>query len=173
MIGGAHLWAIGYDDMDRAEQVRAEVTRLAEKHSFILLDTAVAIRYPDGTITLNGEPVVSIPCFRVHGWAGFLAGLALGAPPLTGSVAGALAGAAHGTVADEGIGDDFIREVQALMKPGTSTLFILDQDADMPAILNDIRGLGGTVLRTNVDVKHARLIEFTLGAREEKNEGRT
>ena len=173
MIGGAHLWAIGYDDMDRAEQVRAEATRLGEKHRLILLDTAVAIRYPDGMITLNGEPVVSIPYFRGHSFAGFLTGLALGAPPLTGSVAGALAGAGHRTVADVGIGDDFVREVQALMKPGTSTLFILDQDADMPALLNDIRGLGGTVLSTNVDVKRARLIQSTLAGGDDKNEGCT
>jgi uncharacterized membrane protein len=48
------------------------------------------------------------------------------------------------------------------MKPGTSALFVLDQEGDMPAILQGIRGLGGTVLRTNVDVKRAKLIQSTL-----------
>jgi uncharacterized membrane protein len=56
-----HLWAIGFDDMGRAAQVRAEIARLGERHCLILLDTAVVVRYPDGCVTLNGEPFVSPP----------------------------------------------------------------------------------------------------------------
>ena len=148
--------------MGRAEQVRHEIIKLSDKQCLILLDTAVAIRYPDGIVTLNGEPFVSIPYSRGHTFASFLAGLALGAPPLTGSAAGVLTRAAGGTAAEVGIAEDFIEEVQALMKPGTSALFVLDQEGDMPAILQGIRGLGGTVLRTNVDVKRAKLIQSTL-----------
>jgi uncharacterized membrane protein len=172
MIKGAHLWAVAYDDMERAEQVRAEITRLGEKHYLILRDAAVAVRYPDGIVTLNGEPFMSIPHFRGHTFAGLLAGLALGAPPLTASAVGALASAADGPTDDAGIGGDFIREVQALMKPATSALFILDQVGDVPAILQGIRGLGGTVLRTNVDVERARLIQSTLAAAEHQREDR-
>jgi uncharacterized membrane protein len=172
MMEGGHLWAIGYETMERAEQVRAEITRLAEKHSLILLDTAVAIRYPDGIVTLNGEPFLSIPRSRGHSFASFLAGLALGAPPLTGSAAGVLARAAGGTAAEAGIGEAFVHEVQALMKPGTSALFVLDHAGDMPGILRGIRGLGGTVLRTNVDVQRAKLIQATLAAVENQVEDR-
>ena len=50
------------------------------------------------------------------------------------------------------------------MKPGTSALFVLDRDRDMEVILHAIRGLGGTVLKTNVDVKRAELIQSTLAA---------
>ena len=50
------------------------------------------------------------------------------------------------------------------MKPGTSTLFILDQEGDMDAILQGIKGLGGTVLKTNVDLERAKLIQSTLAA---------
>jgi uncharacterized membrane protein len=57
----SHLWAVGYDDMGRAEQVRAAITRLGERHCLLLLDTAVAVRYPDGSVTLNGEPFVPPP----------------------------------------------------------------------------------------------------------------
>jgi uncharacterized membrane protein len=172
MIEGGHLWAIGYDDLERAEQVRAEITRLGEEHCLILLDTAVAVRYPDGSVTLNGEPFVCVPNFRGHTFASFLAGLALGAPPLTGPAVGALVRAAGGTAADVGIDDDFVNEVQALMKPGTSGLFVLDQEGDMDAILQGIRGLGGTVLMTNVDVKRAKLIQSTLAAADNRAEDR-
>ena len=152
-----HLWAIGYDDMGRAEQVRAEITRLSERHCLILLDTAVAVRYPDGCVTLNGEPFVAAINIRGRTFASFLAGLALGAPPLTGAAVGAWLG---GT----GIDEDFVSEVEGLMKPGTSALFVLDQEGDMDAILQGIRGLGGTVLKTNVDLKRATLIRSTLAA---------
>ena len=96
MTKAGHLWAIGYDDMGRAEQVRHEILKLGNKPCLILLDTAVAVRYPDGCVTLNGEPFVSVPYFRGHSFASFLAGLALGAPPLTGPAAGALVRAVGG-----------------------------------------------------------------------------
>ena len=66
------------------------------------------------------------------------------------------------------------REVQGLMKPGTSVLFVLDSEGDMDVILHAIRGLGGTVLKTNVDVERVRLIQATLAAslaRAGKSEG--
>jgi uncharacterized membrane protein len=88
----------------------------------------------------------------------------LGAPPLTGAAAGALVRAAGGTAAEVGIDDVFVSEVQALMKPGTSALFVLDHEGDMPSILHGIQGLGGTVLRTNVDLERAKLIQSTLAA---------
>ena len=50
------------------------------------------------------------------------------------------------------------------MKPGTSALFVLDDEGDMEMILYKIRGLGGTVLKTNVDVERAKLIQSTLAA---------
>ena len=50
------------------------------------------------------------------------------------------------------------------MKPGTSALFVLDDEGDMDVILHAIQGLGGTVLRTNVDLQRAQLIQSTLAA---------
>jgi uncharacterized membrane protein len=50
------------------------------------------------------------------------------------------------------------------MNPGTSAIFLLDSEGDMDQILHAIRGLGGTVLKTNVDVERARLIQSTLSA---------
>jgi uncharacterized membrane protein len=54
--------------------------------------------------------------------------------------------------------------VKELMKPGTSAIFVLDDEGDMDVILRKIRGLGGTVLKTNVDLERAQLIQSTLAA---------
>jgi uncharacterized membrane protein len=87
------------------------------------------------------------------------------AAPLTGATIGALLGSAGTAAATHvGIREDFIRDVEALMRPGTSALFVLDEAGDMEVILQAIRGLGGTVLRTNVDLERTRLIQSTLAA---------
>jgi uncharacterized membrane protein len=172
MTQGGHLWAVGYADVGRAERVRQEIIRLGATRCLTVLDTAVAVRHPDGTVTLDGEPLVAPTPFGGRTLAGLLAALALGAPPLTGAAAGALARGAGGVATEVGIDDEFIREVGALMGPGTSALFVLDVESDMGAILQGIRGLGGAVLRTNVDVERATLIESTLAAPRTETGGR-
>jgi uncharacterized membrane protein len=95
--------------------------------------------------------------------AGFLAGLIVAAP-LTGATIGAFVGGA-GTLAfaaQAGVSASFIQEVEKLMRPGTSAIFVLDEAADMDVTLHAIHGLGGTVLKTNVDLERARLIQSTL-----------
>jgi uncharacterized membrane protein len=123
------------------------------------------VRYSDGSVTLNGEPFVTLTSHRGHTLASFFAGLALGAPPLTGAAVGVLLrGTCTCASAGVGIGEGFVNEVGLMMKPGTSALFVLDQEGDMDAILQGIRGLGGTVLKTTVDLARAKLIQSTLAA---------
>ena len=161
-----HLWAVGYDDMERAHQVRDEIVRLGwiENH-LLLADVAVVVRHLDGSFTLDRERFPTGPNIVGASAVGFLAGLVVGVP-IVGAAIGAMVGGA-GTAMhamSAGIADDFIKDVQRLMKPGTSAIFVLDSEGDMDVILQGIRGLGGTVLKTNVDVERARLIQSTLAA---------
>ena len=169
MTTTAHLWAIGYDDMVRAEQVRDEIIQLgwgagrAGKY-LILEDIAVVVRHPDGTFTFDRKPFPGLANILACTGAGFLAGLVLAAP-LTGATIGALLGSAGTAAATHaGISEDFVHDVEVMMKPGTSALFVLDEEGDMEVILHAIRGLGGTVLKTNVDLERAKLIQSTLAA---------
>jgi uncharacterized membrane protein len=167
MAKSGHLWAIGYDNMVRANQVRDEIISLGwgTTHYLILDDVAVIVRHPDGSFTLNREAFPAVSNVLGLSVVGFLAGLVLGAP-LTCATIGAMVGGAGSVavLASAGIGDDFVREVKELMKPGTSAIFVLDHEGDMDVILGAICGLGGTVLKTNVDLNHARLIQSTLAA---------
>ena len=161
------LWAIGYASMEEAESVRQEIVRLGDTHCMTVLDTAVAVRYPDGRMTLNGERFRNPTDFHADTLTSFLAGLALAEPPLCGDAVRAwtkCCGASSGTE----ICEDFVCEVQALIKPGTSALFILDCEGDMDAILRGIRGLGGTVLKTNVSPERAKLVQSALASAAKK-----
>src|SRR5262245_19204759 len=166
MTDGEHLWAVTYDDIGRANQVRDQIVRLGwDKNSLILDDVAVVARHHDGSFTLDRErfPTASniVGCSAV----GFLAGLVFGLPIVGAAVGAALGGAGSVmTAASAGLSQEFIKEAQARMEPGTSDVFVLDAGGDMEAILYAIRGLGGTVLKTNVDTERARLIQSTLAA---------
>lgn len=48
------------------------------------------------------------------------------------------------------------------MTPGTSALFVLDDEGNVDVILHSLRRLRGRVLKTNVDVERARLVQVTL-----------
>jgi uncharacterized membrane protein len=161
-----HLWAVGYDDMERASHVRDEIVRLGWVETrLILTDLVVVVRHLDGSFTLDRERFPTGSNIVGASAVGFLAGLILGVP-IVGAAIGAMVGGA-GTamsVMSTGIADDFVKDVQRLMKPGTSAIFVLDSEGDMTVILHAIRGLGGTVLKTNVDVERARLIQATLAA---------
>jgi uncharacterized membrane protein len=166
MTKSGNLWAIGYDDMGRANQIRDEIISLGwDKHYLLLNDVAVVVRHPDGSFTLNREKFPAAANILGCSVVGFLAGLVVGVP-ITGATIGAMVGGTGSVavLASAGIGEDFIKDVERLMKPGTSALFVLDDEGDMDVILHKIRGLGGTVLKTNVDVEHARLIQSTLAA---------
>jgi uncharacterized membrane protein len=161
-----HLWAIGYDHMGRADQVRDELKRLGwEEHYLLLEDVAVVVRHHNGSFTFDQERFPGVGNILACTTVGFLAGLVLAAP-LAGAAVGALLGGAGTTAAavSAGIDKSFILDVAGLMKPGTSALFVLDDEGDMEVILRAIRGLGGTVLKTNVDRERAELIQKTLAA---------
>ena len=168
MSRSGNLWAVGFDESERAAQFRDEITKLArDEHSLILKDVEVAVRYPDGLFILNGEPFPEMTEVPDRNATSFLAILALGAPPMTGAAVSRLLDNFGFTPADVGISDDFVRQVAHLIKPGSSVLFVLDEVGDLDALLRSIRGLGGTVLKTSVDIERARLIQSTLAARNE------
>ena len=179
MTIAAQLWAIAYDDVERADQVREEITRLAWDGGqggkyMILMDIAVVVRHADGSFTFDRKRFPGVTNILACTTVGFLAGLVVAAP-LVGATLGALVGGAGtaATAASAGIDNNFILNVTALMKPGTSALFVLEDDVDMDVILHAIRGLGGKVVKTNVDLERAKLIQSTLAADSSKIESGT
>jgi len=170
MTAAAHLWAIGFQDMARADETRDKITQLAWGSGrggryLNLEDIAVVVRHRDGTFIFDRKRFPGLANLVGCTATGFLAGLVLAAP-LAGAAIGAFVGGV-GTAASAaavGIDAQFVREVEGMMRPGTSALFVLDDVGSLDVVLHEIRGLGGTVLKTNVDLERAKLIQATLTA---------
>src|SRR6478736_5168898 len=90
-----HLWAVGYDDMESAYQVRDHVISLGWDTSYLILtDIAVVVRNTDGSFTLDREPLPVVGNMVWCTTVGFIAGLVVAAP-LGGALVGALIGGAE------------------------------------------------------------------------------
>ena len=69
MTKSGNLWAVGYDDMDRANQVRDEIISLGwDKHYLMLDDVAVMVRHPDETFTLIARSIRPRPTSWAPAW---------------------------------------------------------------------------------------------------------
>src|SRR5262245_25691103 len=163
MTDSSHLWAIGYDEMARAGQVRDAIVKLGwDERSLILQDVAVVVRHPDGSFALERERFPSAANVVGGTVVGLLAGLVIGVPLVGAAVGAVIAGAGSAGIVT--IDENFVADVQIVMKPGTAALFVLDDAGEMDVIIHRLRGLGGTVLKTNVDVDRAQLIQSVLSA---------
>jgi uncharacterized membrane protein len=174
--GSAHLWAIGYDDVDRAQQVRKVIVSLADpEHSLQLLDIAVLVRSQDSSLLLNGRVFPTGNHAWRYGTLGLLAGFAMAVPLLSDEAVARLFDSNEQDPSHAvGIDEIFKKEIGSMMRPGTSVLLVLDIAEHVNAILTHLRGLGGTILKTNVDLERANLIQATLAenaSHERRNHG--
>jgi uncharacterized membrane protein len=160
------LWAVGFDDPATAEKARAAVCGLQDAQCLVLDDVVLVTCLTDGTFTLDRDPCPVLALAGGGGLVGFLAGLVVG-QPLAGAAVGALMGGALtglAAAARVAIGEEFIREVKTLMTPGASVLFVRDEWGDREAILYQLHGLGGKVLKTNVDPEWVKEVQTALSA---------
>jgi uncharacterized membrane protein len=164
MIPSAHLWAVGYDDINRAGQVRDVIDSLAGPQQYLqLLDIAILARSADGSLTFNGKPFSASRHIVGNGTLGLLTGFALAVPMLSDEAITWLTDStAPGVSNSLGIDEKFKQDIASMIRPGTSALLVLDVAENMNAILGRLQGLGGRILKTNVDIERANLIQSTL-----------
>ncbi len=143
------LIVIGYDNMHRAQEVRLELLKLQHEYLIDLEDAVVVIKKEDGKIKL--EQAINLTASgAAHGtfW-GLLIG-ALFLSPFLGAAVGAASGAISGALSDIGINDDFMKEIGATLKPGSSALFVLVKSATPDKVAEQIQGTGGKIIKTSL-----------------------
>ena len=71
-------------------------------------------------------------------------------------------GAVGGALTDVGISNDFMKELAANMKPGSSTLFILARKAQPDKVLPEISKFGGKVIKTSLSHEDEAKLQAAL-----------
>lgn len=145
----ANLIAIGYDGETTAHEAAEEVYRLADELLIQPDAVAVIVRDSEGqyTVSTNHHPVGAGSTWGMF-W-GLLFGL-LFFIPVCGLAVGAGLGAIMGKVAKTGIDGEFSEQVRAMVKPGTSCLFLIVENVTPEVAIEGLRQYGGMVLKSSL-----------------------
>jgi len=143
------LAVIGYDDQFKAEKVRLTLIKMQKDYLIDLEDAVVAVKDEKGKVRLHQAVNVTAAGAVGGGFWGALIGLIF-LNPLLGAAVGATAGAVSGALTDVGINDKFMKDLAGTMKPGSSSLFVLVKKATPDRVLDELKGTGGTVLKTSL-----------------------
>ena len=143
------LVVIGYESEIKAEEVRLALLKLQREYLIDLGDAVVAVREADGTVKLRQLVNLTATGALGGGFWGVLIGV-LFMNPLFGLAIGTAAGALSGALADVGIDDKFLKQLAQTLKPGTAALCVLVRRATPDKVLEEIKGFGGTVIKTSL-----------------------
>lgn len=146
----SELIVIGFESEQKAEEVREQLLSLQRTHIIRLEDAVVAAKRENGRIKLNQIASPATSGALAGGFWGLLIG-ALFLMPHIGLLVGAAGGGLAGALTDVGVDDDFMREVGEMLQPGSAALFILVRQMTEDKVLDELKGVGGKVLRTSLD----------------------
>ncbi len=148
----SNLVVIGFDDYMQAEKVRIALEQMEEEQLITLEDAVVAAKHAQGRVKIRQEQDFLGSTAIGGGLLGLIVGAVL-LQPWLGVAVGVLAGKLFKK--DIGIDDVFISEVSSALKPGSSALFLLVQEAEADKVLERLKPYKGRVLQTTLpeDVK--------------------
>ena len=140
---------IAFDTEKKAEEVRDRILALQNDYLIEIGDAVIATRDEKGRVKLN-----QLFHTTASGAAsGALWGMLIGwifLMPLAGAALGAASGALGGSLVDVGINDaDMKRQANEALKPGMAGLFLLIRKFTADKVLEDLKGVGGTVIRSS------------------------
>lgn len=141
---------IAFPSEQKAEEVRAKVVGMQKEYLIELGDAVVAVKDAEGRIKLNQMMNTTATGALSGAFWGTLVGFIF-LSPLIGAAIGAASGALGGRLSDVGINDQFMKDAAGALKPGTAGLFLLVRKMTTDKVLADLKGVGGTVMRTSFD----------------------
>ncbi len=155
------LFAIAYDDLFKAEEVRLTLAKLQTEHLIELDDAAVVVKDKEGKVKLKQAVNLTTAGAASGGFWGLLIGT-LFLVPLFGAAVGAATGALGGALSDIGVDDDFMRELGETLQPETSALFILVRKVTPDKVLDEVSKYGGKILRTSLSKDDEQQLQSVL-----------
>ncbi|CAH1668944.1 MAG: DUF1269 domain-containing protein [Chelatococcus sp.] len=157
------LVVVVYPSEQKAEEIRQRLFELQKEYLIKIGDAVIATKDEKGHVKLNQLMNTT----AAGAASGSLWGLLIGAVflmPLVGVVLGAASGALGGALTDYGINDKFMKELSESLQPGSAALFVLVQEVTGDKVLEELRGSGGTVLKTSLDHSKEQALREALAA---------
>jgi uncharacterized membrane protein len=155
------LVVIAFDTEEKAEEVRERLLDLQKTHIVRLADAVIATKRPSGRVRLNQLASPATSGALAGGFWGLLIG-ALFLMPHIGLFVGAATGGLAGALTDVGVDDDFMRELGAELESGSAALFLLINRMTEDKLLDELKGVGGRVLRTSLDKSREEQLRIAL-----------
>ena len=149
MNGPVSLVVYAFNEEGEAEEVLRVLQRLDKEGVFDVLNAAVLVRDESGKATLKETEDIDARRGALFGaLVGGLVGL-VGGP--AGVIVGAAAGAVTGGVAaheiDMGFSDEYLREFQESLKPGSSALIALVEHEWVERLIEELEKYEGQLFR--------------------------
>jgi uncharacterized membrane protein len=145
----SNLVVIAFDDELRAEEVRLDLLRMEHEHLVVLEDAVTLVRNREGRVKLRHNTHHTVGGAVAGGALGMVLGLMLLNPifALLGLIGGTAAGAISGSSTHLGIKEEFMEALAEHLKPGTSALCVLVQEA-LDKVMEELGKFEGKVLHT-------------------------
>ena len=157
------LVVIGYNEIHKAEEVRLTLVKLQRDYLIDLEDAVAVTKDAKGKIKLHQTVNLTAAGATSGGFWGMLIGL-LFLNPLLGLAVGASAGAVSGALVDLGINDQFMKDLAATLTPNSSALFVLVSKSTPDKVLEEVKGTGGTILKTSLSHEDETRLQAALSA---------
>jgi len=157
------LVVIEYDDPYQAEEMRLKLRRMQKEYLIDLEDAVVAVKDEKGKIKLNQSVNLTSAGAMSGGFWGALIGLIF-LNPILGMAIGATAGAVSGALSDVGIDDKFMKNLAEGLPARSSALFVLVRRSTPERVLEEVKGMGGKVLRTSLNHEDEGKLQAALSA---------
>jgi uncharacterized membrane protein len=158
------LLAIAFSSEAKAEEVREKLLAMQKEYLVELGDAVVVSRKEDGSLKLNQLVNTTAAGGMTGAFWGALIGLIF-MNPLVGAAMGAAGGALSGALTDFGIDDKFMKDAAEVLPPGGAALFLLVRKMTTDKVLDKLRGVGGTVLRTSFEKSQDEAIRAALAGK--------
>ncbi|MDR3531321.1 MAG: DUF1269 domain-containing protein [Rhodopila sp.] len=158
------LVVIAFPSEAKAEEVRQKLLDMQKDYLIELGDAVIAVKQPNGKVKLN-QLFHPSAAGAVSGtfWGMLIGWLFL--MPIAGAALGAASGALGGAMTDLGIDNKFMKDIGQTLQSGNAALFLLIRKLTADKVLADLKGVGGTVLRTSFDhTKEEALRQALAGA---------
>ena len=157
------LVVIEYDDQYKAEEMRLKLRKMQKEYLIDLEDAVVAVKDDKGKIKLHQAINLTAAGAVSGGFWGSLIGLIF-LNPLLGMAMGAAAGAVSGALRDVGIDDRFMKDLADGLPAKSSALFVLVRMSTPDRVLEEVKGMGGKILKTSLTHEDETKLQTALNA---------